>query len=256
MNSKPERETPSVLARLFSRPFFLALLFWILAGAVLYFLTNMLIMPYVAGKFKGTVKVPALVSLPPEQAKSILLKNGLIYMLDSTGDYSNDIGAGKILTQYPETGTEVKQGRRIWVRISKGLKSVELPSLRGLSLRQAEITLQQLGLKMGRVREVRNAIFPAGAVIGTSPAANATLEKGREVNIELSQGKDATPTGMPSLIGMSLSQAKAQLKSLGLNVGKLAYKKEAKSLPNTVLSQSPAAGAAYQGRSVDLVVTK
>lgn len=245
-----------MLARLFSRPFFLALLLWIVAGAVFYLLLNMVAMPYVAGKFKGTVKVPALVSLPPEQAKDILKKNSLLYMLDSTGDYSTDVPAGRVLTQYPETGTEVKKGRRIWVRISKGLKSVELPALRGLSLRQAEITLQQLGLKVGRVREVRNAIFPAGAVIGTSPAANATLEKGREVNIELSQGKDATPSGMPSLVGMSLSQAKKEIKELDLSLGKVAYKREARSLPNTVLSQSPAAGGDYKGRSVDLVVTK
>ena len=176
MNSKPEREPPSVLSRLFSRPFFLALLIWMLAGACLYLLINMLAMPYVAGKFKGTVKVPSLVSLPPDQAKDILNKNELIYMLDSTGDYSTDVAAGKILTQYPETGTEVKKGRRIWVKISKGLKSVELPPLRGLSLRQAEITLQQLGLKVGRVREVRNSIIPSGAVIGTSRAAKATLD--------------------------------------------------------------------------------
>ena len=245
-----------MLARLFSRPFFLALLLWILAGAVFCLLLNMVAMPYVAGKFKGTVKVPALVTLPPEQARDILKKNSLIYMLDSTGDYSTDVPAGRVLTQYPETGTEVKKGRRIWVRISKGLKSVELPALRGLSLRQAEITLQQLGLKVGRVREVRNAIFPAGAVIGTSPAANATLEKGREVNIELSQGKDAVPAGMPSLVGMSLSQAKKEIKELDLSLGKVTYKKEARSLPNTVLSQSPAAGGDYKGRSVDLVVTK
>jgi beta-lactam-binding protein with PASTA domain len=105
MNSKPERETPSVLARLFSRPFFLALFLWILAGAVFYILLNMVAMPYVAGKFKGKVRVPVLVNLPPEQAKDILKRNGLIYMLDSTGDYSTDVAAGRILTQYPETGT-------------------------------------------------------------------------------------------------------------------------------------------------------
>jgi serine/threonine-protein kinase len=244
------------LARLFSRPFFLALLLWILAGTALYFLTNMLAMPYVAGKFKGTVKVPSLLSLPPEQAKDILGRNGLIYMLDSTGDYSTDVPAGKILTQYPETGTVVKKGRRIWVKISKGLKSVELPSLRGLSLRQAEITLQQLGLKVGRVREVRNPVFPAGAVIGTSPAASATLEKGREVNIELSQGMDAVPAGMPSLVGLSLDQAKQKVRKLDLTLGKITYKKDTRSLPNTVLSQSPSAGRDYKGRSVDLVVTK
>lgn len=247
-----------MLARFFSKPFFLALILWFFIGAAFYFLINMLAMPYVAGKFKGTVNVPALVTLPPEQAKDILEKNGLIYMLDSTGDYSADVAAGKILTQYPEKGTEVKKGRRIWVKISKGFKSVELPSLRGLSLRQAEITLQQLGLKVGRVREVRNTAIPSGAVIGTSPGANATLEKGREVNIELSQGTDASTStaGMPSLVGMSLSQAKEQVKKLSLGLGKISYKKDMRSLPNTVLTQSPSAGGDFKGRSVDLVVSK
>lgn len=245
-----------MLARFFSKPFFLALILWGFAGACLYLVLNMLVMPYLAGKFKATVQVPALLRLPPEQAKSILEKNGLIYMLDSTGDYSTDVAAGRILTQYPESGTEVKQGRRVWVKISKGLKSVELPALRGLSLRQAEITLQQLGLKMGRVREVRNSAIPAGAVIGTSPAKGATLEKGREVNIDLSQGAEAAPAGMPSLLGLSLNRAKERIKGLGLKLGKVTYKKDRKELPGTVLTQSPAAGAPYQGRAVDLAVSK
>ncbi len=245
-----------MLARFFSRPFFLAVLLWFVAGAILYLIINLGVMPYVAGKFKGTVHVPQMVGLPPDQAKAILGKNELIYMLDSTGDYSTDVAAGRILTQYPEPGTEVKKDRRIWVKISKGLKSVELPALRGLSLRQAEITLQQLGLKVGRVREVRNSNIPAGAVIGTSPGAKATLEKGREVNIELSQGTEAAPAGMPSLVNMSFGQAKEKIKSLDLSVGKITYKKDARSLPNTVLSQSPAAGGEYKGRPVDLVISK
>lgn len=244
------------MVRFFAKPFFLALILWFLAGAILYFLADLAVMPYVAGKFKGTVEVPALVTLPPEQAKAILDKSGLIYMLDSTGDYSTDVAAGRILTQYPETGTEVKKGRRIWVKISKGLKSVELPSLRGLSLRQAEITLQQLGLKVGRIREVRNGVIPAGAVIGTQPRAKATLEKGREVNIELSQGTEAVASGLPSLTGMSLSQAKDRLKGLGLTLGQVTYKKDGRSLPNTVLSQSPDAGTDAKGRPVNLVISK
>ncbi len=255
-NSKPERKTRSVLARFFSKPFFVALLLWFLIGIVFYFLANLLIMPYVAGKFIGKVKVPALGGLPPEKARDLLRQGGLLYMLDSTGDYSVDVPAGRVLSQYPEKGTEVKQGRRIWVRISKGFKSVELPALRGLSLRQAEITLEQLGLRLGRVREVQNPALPAGAVIGTTPRAGSTLEKNRAVEIELSLGKDQAPSNMPTLTGLSLSEAKAQIEHLGLKVGKIISKKDAKSLPGTVLTQSPASGQPYLGRSVDLTVSK
>jgi beta-lactam-binding protein with PASTA domain len=245
-----------VLARIFAKPFFLAFLLWVFIAAGLYFVTDLLFMPYLAGKFKGTVKVPLLVSLPPEQAMDMLGKNGLIYMLDSTGDYSNDVAAGKILTQYPIDGTVVKKGRRVWVKISKGFKSVELPSLRGLSLRQAEITLQQLGLRMGRVSRVRHGSIPAGAVIGTVPPARTTLEKDRPVNVEVSDGQDASEASMPSLVGVSLSQAKLQLKKLNLPLGKVTFKKDPRSLPNSVVTQTPSAGTPLSGQTVDLVVSK
>lgn len=245
-----------VLARIFSKPFFLAALLWVFLLAILYFLTDLLFMPYLAGKFKGTVKVPTLVSLPPEQAKDILGKNGLLYMLDSTGDYSNDVAAGKILSQYPVEGTVVKQGRRVWVKISKGLKSVELPSLRGLSLRQAEITLQELGLRMGRVSHVRHGSIPAGAVIGSVPPARTTLEKDRAVNVEVSDGADATLESMPALTGHSLSQAKQEIKKLNLPLGKVTYKRDARSLPGSVITQTPSAGTPLSGQSVDLTVSK
>lgn len=248
-----------VVARFFSKPFFLAVIVWIFLGALLYFLADMLLMPYVAGKFKGTVEVPSLVGLPPEEAKGILDRNDLHYMLDSTGDYSNDVAAGKILSQYPLVGTEVKKGRRVWVKVSKGFKSVEVPALRGLSLRQAEISLQQAGLSLGRIRRIRSASVPSGAVIGTSPPAKTITEKGREVHIDLSEGTEAGSTvaeGMPSLLGMTLGQAKLKVKKLNLPLGKITYKKDMKSLPNTVLSHSPPAGTGLKGQAVDLVLSK
>ncbi len=247
---------PNILARFFSRAFFVAALIWFTVALTIYFLINLLIMPYFAGKFVGKVSVPALVSTTPEKAKTMLKDKSLLFMLDSTGDYSNDIPAGKILSQFPLEGTEVKKGRRIWVRISKGLKSVELPALRGLSLRQAEITLQQLGLKMGRVREIRGSNIPVGAVIGTIPKANSVLGKGHVVEIELSQGADALSPTMPKVVGLTLAEAKDVLKNQGLSMGKITQEKEKKTLPGTVLSQIPAAGAAKNGKPVDLVVSK
>jgi serine/threonine-protein kinase len=116
--------------------------------------------------------------------------------------------------------------------------------------------LQQLGLKMGRVREVRATHIPAGAVIGSFPKANATVEKGRSVDIEISQGKEAVSIGMPNLTGLSLSQAKDKIRNLGLEVGEIKLKPDARNLPNTVLEQTPAVGSPYAGKVVNLVVSK
>jgi serine/threonine-protein kinase len=144
------------------------------------------LMPLAAGKFRSTSEVPRLAGLKPENAEQELRTRGLSLMLDSVSDFSADVPAGHIQFQFPEAGTEVKRGRRVWVRISKGLRSVEMPPLRGMSLRQAEISLQQLGLKLGRVRPVRGSPVPPGAVIGSRPKAGALLEKGRVVDLDIS----------------------------------------------------------------------
>ena len=53
-----------------------------------------------------------------------------------------------------------------------------------------------------------------------------------------------------------MNEAKEKIKGLDLSVGKVSYKKDPHSLPNTVLSQTPAAGGEYKGRAVDLVISK
>jgi eukaryotic-like serine/threonine-protein kinase len=244
------------LSRFLARPFFVASLAWVVILAALYVVADYWIMPTLAGQFKKTSPVPGLVGLTPEAAQKALDEAALQFMLDSTGDYSQNIPAGHILSQFPPAGTVVKQGRRVWVKVSKGYKAVEVPPLRGLSVRQAEITLQQAGLTMGKVVEILHANIPAGAVIGTVPAAGAKVETGRKVAVHVSAGTQTVPTTMPALRGMSLSQAKEKLESLGLNLGKVVEKSESRSLPKTVLDQSPAAGSPLKGQAVDLTISK
>ncbi len=244
------------LPRLLSRPFFVAALVWLAILAVIYVIADYWVMPAVTGQYTPTSAVPALIGLKAEEAESQLDKLKIEYMLDSTGDYSQDIPAGHILSQFPAAGTVVKQGRRVWVKVSKGFKAVDVPQLRGLSMRQGEITLQQAGLKVGRIDEVLHANIPSGAIIGTVPPAGAKVETGRLVRIQISMGGRAVPTTLPSLKGLSLSQAKEKLADLGLSLGKTTSRKEARSLPNTVLEQDPPAGSPLKGQKVDLILSK
>ncbi len=243
-------------SKLLAKPLVFGLTLWSAFALIVYVLINSLIMPYLAGKFTGTVAVPALTGLAPEQAKNILSQNHLLFMLDSTGDYSQNIKAGLVQGQYPLSGATVKKGRRVWIKISKGFKSEELPSLKGLSLRQAEITLQQLGLRLGQVSYLKQSNIPAGAVIASHPAAHALLEKGHAVNLEISEGKEEQVTKLPDFKGQSLTQTKMQLLKLRLRLGKVTYQKQKKSLPNTILSQTPMPGSKMNGTMVDLMVSQ
>jgi serine/threonine-protein kinase len=133
---------------------------------------------------------------------------------------------------------------------------MEVPYLRGMSLRQAEISLQESGLRLGSAHYVSGIDAPAGAVIGTHPEARVLVERGRVVDVDISSGAAQSPDRMPSLIGFSLSQARDQIEALHLTVGEITQRADAKNLPQTVLSQIPPPGAPLKGEPVDLVVSQ
>lgn len=241
------------MRRLFTRPVIPALLGWGAVCLALFYAIDLFIMPSMAGKFRKTAEVPKLLGLKTDKAAESLQSLGLTLALDTTPDFS-ELPAGRIFAQFPDAGTVVKQGRRIWVRVSKGRRAVAVPSLRGMSLRQAEISLQQSGLRLGSPHYVASDA-PAGAVTGTHPGAGTTVERGHAVEVEVSSGAEQAVTQMPSLIGLSVTQARAQIEALHLRVGEISHRTDSKSLPGTVLTQNPSEGAKLKGEPVDLVVS-
>jgi beta-lactam-binding protein with PASTA domain len=180
-----------MLLRWLTRPLVPALLAWLFVCLVLFLALDHFIMPWVAGKFASTVEVPKLLGMRFEKARELLVPNGLSLMLDSSTDFS-DVPPGRIMSQFPDPGSTVKKGRRVWVRISKGRRGIEVPALRGMSLREAEISLQNAGLQLGGENYVSNSDIPAGAVIGSSPGARTIVEKGHVVNLDVSGTAPAT----------------------------------------------------------------
>ena len=69
----------------------------------------------------------------------------------------------------------------------------------------------------------------------------------------LSAACAATQTGATEA---SLAQARGQIESLHLSMGQISFHPDPKSLPQTVLSQTPEPGAALKGEPVDLVVSQ
>ena len=167
------------------------------AGAVMLFIVvgvaDKFIMPWVAGKFTPTVRVPKILGLEKTRAGSNLTALGLYLMVDSAGDMSVDFPKDAVMFQFPEAGAEVKKGRRIWARLSKGLKGLETPVLRGMSLRQAQISLEQSGLTLGRVSYLRSTTVPTGAVLGSIPTAGSVVLRGGKVDVDISLGSESVP---------------------------------------------------------------
>ena len=79
----------------------------------------------------------------------------------------------------------------------------------------------------------------SGRVVGTSPPAGTTLERGSQVTLNVSRGPEQVE--VPDVTGQSEENARSALEGAGLRVGKVT-REESDEAPGTVIEQSPAAG--------------
>ena len=80
--------------------------------------------------------------------------------------YDKTMEPGTIIKQNPEAGEKVKKGRMVYLTVATSEPpTVIMPELRDVSLRQAEIMLNALGLEL------------EGTILKPSPYENAVLEQ-------------------------------------------------------------------------------
>ncbi|MGN0202847.1 MAG: PASTA domain-containing protein [Candidatus Cryptobacteroides sp.] len=101
-------------------------------------------------------------------------------------------------------------------------KSVTVPDLTSLSVTEAAREAGKLSLKV----EVTDSIYvrrmAKGAVYSQNPKAGSQVKKGRRILLTIN-ALHAKKVTMPNLVGYSMRQAKAELNSRGLTLGKLTY---------------------------------
>jgi serine/threonine-protein kinase len=85
-------------------------------------------MPWAAGRFRPVTTVPHVQGLASAAAEDTLRTHGLRFAVDSAGDYSRTVPAGRVLSQTPDSGAVVKQGRRVWVKLSLGREPIIHPA--------------------------------------------------------------------------------------------------------------------------------
>jgi beta-lactam-binding protein with PASTA domain len=117
-----------MVPRILTRPVVPALLIWGTILFAFFAVADFFVMPYVAGKYRPVATVPYIVGLDSAAASDSLKARGLTLMIDSTRENSRVVPKGRILLQTPDSGSVVKQGRRVWVTLSLGRERVFHPS--------------------------------------------------------------------------------------------------------------------------------
>lgn len=175
----------------------------------------------------------------------------------SMGDevISEDVDKGLIVSQDPAAGETIRTGDTITVNVSKGLGDGSVPDLTGKDKSDASDILEAAGFKLGEVSTEASA-KPEGTILDQSPEAGSELEKGKTVDITVSDGSKAK-TSVPYVIGMSLSSAQAELSDADLTCGSVSYDYSDTYDNGEVMWQQYEAGTSLtKGSSVKIKVSK
>jgi len=159
------------------------------------------------------VTVPDFVGFEFSEAEKLAAENGL--KLNVVKREANErVQPNGVLSQVPKAGMIVRRGREVDVVLSSGIETVLVPDLTGKTLIEAEILLDQAGLKRGDVYSESNKNVPKDRIVRQKPAPNTKIQKGAAVDIYRSLGPEYVE--VPNFIGASLLKVQSELASLGL----------------------------------------
>jgi serine/threonine-protein kinase len=133
--------------------------------------------------------------------------------------YSDEVEENRIVRQQPAAGKVVKGGRGIGLVLSRGSERHPVPDLRGLSLEDARILLEEARLKAEVT--IRIPRGPEGQVVAQGVAPGHRLAADAAVPLVLSSGPKPVFLRMPRLEGLALEQSLAELDALGLQAARV-----------------------------------
>jgi beta-lactam-binding protein with PASTA domain len=165
------------------------------------------------------VAVPKFLGMSPSQASAAAQENGLLMTVDGRY-YSADVPQGKVMSQSPAPGTEVRRGWRVRLAESLGPQRVEIPNVGGQSIRAAEINLARRGLEAGTIATAHLPGLPTDQVVGQDPPANAGNITSPKVNLLVTTPNQASGSFvMPDFAGKTLAEAKIAVEDAGFRMG-------------------------------------
>ena len=205
---------------------------------------------YNSGRTKD-VEVPQYVGKTLVEANENNPDN-LRFEINSKYDESKEIGV--ILDQSPEAGSmKVKSGSTIQLTVNGRDTEVTVPFITNFSEQDAVQAMKDKSL-IPEIVYVENTKTPKGYTIDTYPTAGAKTMIGSTVYIYIANGERPVIEEIPSVIGLTLEEARAQLEEKF--TVEVVYDDESKEKRDTVLASSPLPyGKQAHGTVVTLTVS-
>jgi eukaryotic-like serine/threonine-protein kinase len=181
---------------------------WTIAGVVLVAAIVAAVLLLHGGSGSGTYVPTTLVGESQSVAVAQVKAAGLNPSVQDQTDAN--VPTGNVISTNPSSGSSIAKGGTVILNVSKGAGSILLPSVQNEQANAAEQQLHNLGFTNVQQQPFTSSL-PSGEVDHMSPAANQKYAPSQPIVLYVSGGDIAVPT----LTGVPLSTAEAELKSYG-----------------------------------------
>ena len=200
------------------------------------------------------VRVPDLAGRTVQDATSILADQGLTLRVDEIKRAHPKIPEGRITQQDPTPGTVARRQRGVKVWLSLGQQAAVVPELTGQTERTAQMRLQQDGLVLASLAEIRSDEFPPDAIVAQNPPPGT---RGAQVSLLVNRGAEGATYVMPDLIGIEGDRAADFLRGRGFRVAVVGDHPYPGVPAGVVIRQTPAGGFQIApGEAISLEVSQ
>ncbi|QQS54653.1 MAG: PASTA domain-containing protein [Candidatus Competibacteraceae bacterium] len=181
-----------------------------------------------------------------ENAHEILFATCLANIGSITVQRDNTIPAGRVAAQFPAASSLIGYNTTVNVIVSSGSQPpVVTPRVVGLTVLDATVLLENVGLKVGFVSRQTSNTIEAGRIISQNPLMTALAPVGWAVNLVVSLGPvpedpGASPqTSVPDVANLTLAAATAKLIEADLRVGVVSNQRSPDVPAGQVIRQNP-----------------
>ncbi len=204
---------------------------------------------------KDKISIPKLSGMNIEKAKDKLSSMNLI--VEIAGEqYNAKVPPQTVIRQSPNPNTEVKVGRTVYLTISKGKETVEVPYLIGKSVREAKVILLNKGFKLSKVLFENSESIPRDSIIKQSQKPGKFIPYGSDFVLTVSKGSE-NQIQVPRLEGMAFEDIEEFLMVNGFVLGNIKYESSDTYLPGAIIGQYPLAGETVPYNSaIDITVAE
>ena len=210
-----------------------------------------------------TQTVPDFTGLTEQEAIKVAQGYGLeLIISDST--FVGGRQKGTVVSHIPRANEKVKKGRRIFATINAHTKpSIPMPNVTGVSYRQAKVSLESSGLKIGKLIYVPDPMknYVIGQRYkGVDIKHGDWVTKGEEIDLIVGQGLSRHSTTVVEVMGATFEEASDVLTNESLNIGSVRYDETVRNYTDSmnarIYKQLPQSGAVVNlGAEIDLWLT-